>query len=252
MIALDRPRGTFLESELPFSCILFPKTSSMNAITVRPFVALKLSFFATAALILLSGCEIGGIPGNGRIVTDKRPVSDFTSVEANGAFQIEWTPGAPAVSIITDQNLLTYVISDVSAHKLVLHSRERLRPTHGMVVRIASSSLNGAALHGAVRLEAKKLAGSNFFLDAQGATRVALDGSVTALTASMEGASRLDADGLRTQITEMSISGAGRAEVSATEKLKVGISGAGKVVYSGNPKTVEKRVSGAGSIHRKG
>jgi hypothetical protein len=223
----------------------------MNAITLRPFVALKLLFFAAAALVILVGCEIGGIRGNGHIVTDKRPVSDFTSIEASGAFRIEWTTGAPALSIRTDQNLLGYVETNVSGHKLVLHSRNMLRPTEGMIVRIASSSLNGAALHGAVRLEAKNLTGANFFLDAQGATRVALDGSVNALTASMEGASRLDADGLQTQTTEMSITGAGRAEVSATNKLKVGISGAGKVVYSGNPKTVEKRVTGAGSIKRK-
>jgi hypothetical protein len=33
--------------------------------------------------------------------------------------------------------------------------------------------------------------------------------------------------------------------------LKVSITGAGKVIYSGNPPVVEKHVSGAGSIRHK-
>jgi hypothetical protein len=67
----------------------------------------------------------------------------------------------------------------------------------------------------------------------------------------MSGASRLHAEELQTQTTELAISGAGKADVVATEKLRAAISGAGKVSYGGNPKSVEKRVSGAGSIRTK-
>ena len=66
----------------------------------------------------------------------------------------------------------------------------------------------------------------------------------------MSGASRLQAEELQTRTTELSITGAGKAEVYATDTLRTAISGAGKVSYAGNPKTVEKRISGAGSIHR--
>ena len=41
------------------------------------------------------------------------------------------------------------------------------------------------------------------------------------------------------------------AEVAASETLKVSITGAGKVIYSGNPPTIEKHISGAGSIRHK-
>jgi hypothetical protein len=66
----------------------------------------------------------------------------------------------------------------------------------------------------------------------------------------MTGASKLDASGLQVETAELSISGAGKAEVAVSETLKVAISGAGKVTYTGNP-TVEKDVSGAGSIRRR-
>ena len=41
------------------------------------------------------------------------------------------------------------------------------------------------------------------------------------------------------------------AEVAVSETLKVSITGAGKVIYSGNPPTIEKHISGAGSIRHK-
>jgi hypothetical protein len=119
-----------------------------------------------------------------------------------------------------------------------------------MKVKISSASMTGARLTGAVRLSATRLSGKGFYLEGTGATRVTVDGTVNELMATMSGASRLDAESLQVKIAELSISGAGKAEVSASDTLKVAISGAGKVTYSGNP-TVEKHVSGAGSIRRR-
>ena len=222
----------------------------MKTITLRPFVAAKLLLFAAAGLLLLSGCNDFAIRGNGHVRTENRPVGDFTTVEAFGAMEIEWTPGAPALAVTTDENLQREIESSVRGHKLVLRTHRNLRPTRHNRVRITSSALTGTALHGAVNLEATKLTGDNFFLDVNGATKTTLAGNVNTLTASLAGASRLHAEDLQTRTTELSITGAGKADVVATETLRTAISGAGKVSYGGNPKTVEKRISGAGSIHR--
>ncbi len=103
---------------------------------------------------------------------------------------------------------------------------------------------------GAVRLTAARISGKGFYLDSQGATKVVVDGNVEELLATMSGASRLEAESLQAQNVEVSISGAGRADVTAEKILKVSITGAGKVTYSGDP-TVEKHVSGAGSIRQR-
>ena len=63
----------------------------------------------------------------------------------------------------------------------------------------------------------------------------------------ISGAGEIKAFDLKSKSLHLRISGAGDAEVYATEELKVKISGAGKVRYKGNPK-VEKKISGAGSI----
>jgi hypothetical protein len=224
----------------------------MHTIPVRPFAVLKLTTLAALALalLLLSGCNWAGERGNGTIITDTREISAFTEIEADGAFDITWTTGEPAFSVTTDENLVEHIRTRVEGDALTLSWAKPLKGTRGIKVRIASSSLRRVTLNGAVRLKTSNLAGAEFYLEANGATRVGLEGTVNALSAEMNGASRLDAQKLVTRATELAINGAGRAEVHATEVLKVDISGAGKVVYGGEPKTIDKQISGAGSVKR--
>ena len=219
----------------------------MSTITIRPFAALKLLTFAA---LCLGGCHWTGIRGNGHLVTEDRPVQDFTSVEAEGAFDIQWVSGPPSCTIKTDENLLRHVETSMSGGKLRLEWNGQLHPTHGMKVKISSRSLSGARLTGAVRLTATRLTGNGFYLDGTGATRVTVDGAVDELMATLTGASKLDAEELRVRSALLSISGAGKAEVSASDTLKVAISGAGKVTYTGNP-AIERQISGAGSIRKR-
>jgi hypothetical protein len=67
----------------------------------------------------------------------------------------------------------------------------------------------------------------------------------------MTGASELRAGSLQTKTAEISTTGAADADIMVSNTLKVSITGAGKVTYSGNPSTVEKHVTGAGSIRHK-
>ncbi len=210
----------------------------------------RIAISLVLAALILPACEWRGLRGNGVITNENRTVDKFANVEAEGAYEIEWASGVPTVSITTDQNLLTHIQTKVSADKLKIRSDAHLAPTKGVKVKISSEALSGAQLNGAVRFHATKLAGPNFFLETSGASKVTLDGQVNALTASMTGASDLLAESLHTQTTELSVTGAGKAEVWASETLSVAISGAGKVTYSGNPKTVKKDISGAGKVSR--
>jgi hypothetical protein len=219
----------------------------MSTIPIRPFLAAKLLTFAA---LTLGGCHLTGIRGNGHLVTESRQVTEFTSVEAEGAFDIEWVPGPASCTIRTDENLLRHVETSMNGKKLVLEWHGQLHPTHGMKVKLSSAAMTGARLTGAVRLTATRLSGNGFYLEGTGATRVTLDGTVNELMATMSGASRLDAESLQVKTAELSISGAGKAEVSASDVLKVAISGAGKVTYTGNP-AVEKQVSGAGTVRKR-
>jgi hypothetical protein len=204
---------------------------------------IKMAFLAGLVLVA-AGCRWGGIMGNGHIVTDTRSVSDFSEIEADGGFQIEWRSGPPSLSITTDENLLRYIDNQNIDRRLRLHSHGNIWSSHGIKVAISSSTRSGAKLTGAARLTAKQLSGRSFGIESTGAAKVLL---VTDMT----GASRLEAGSLQTKTAEISSTGASHAEVAVSESLKVSITGAGKVIYSGNPPTVEKHISGAGSIRHK-
>jgi len=214
----------------------------MNKITIAFFAGL---------ILLAAGCRWGGIMGNGHIVTDTRSVSDFSEIEADGGFQIEWRSGPPSLSITTDENLLRHIDNQNVDRRLRLHSRGNLWATHGVKVAVSSPIRLGAKLTGAARLTAKQLSGHSFAIESTGAAKVMLDGNVDELVTDMTGASRLEAESLQIKTAEISSTGASHAEVAVSETLKVSITGAGKVIYSGNPPTIEKHISGAGSIRHK-
>ena len=207
--------------------------------------------FLAACIALVAGCNWVGIRGNGHIKTDERTISAFTNIDAGGAFQIEWQSGAPTLSITTDENLLPYIDNQISGETLHLHTREQIWPTHGIKVVISSPTRTGAKTSGAAKLTANQLSGPRFALESTGAAEVKLDGNIDELLADMTGASELHAGDLQTKTTEISTTGAADAEIAVSETLKVAITGAGKVSYSGSPKTIEKHISGAGSIHHR-
>ena len=207
--------------------------------------------FLAACVVLAVGCHWVGIHGNGHIKTDERPVSAFANIDVRGAFTIEWQSGTPSLRITTDENLLPNIDSNVSGDTLHLRTREQIRPTHGIRVVISSPTRAGARISGAVKLDAKQLSGPRFALESRGASRVSLDGNIDELLADMTGASELAASALQTKTAEISTTGAGNAEVAVAETLKVVITGAGKVQYSGNPPTIEKHISGAGSVRHR-
>jgi hypothetical protein len=209
-------------------------------------------FNLLACALLIAGCgHWFGIRGNGHVIAEPRTVTDFSEIYADGSFDIEWRSGAPAVTVNTDDNLMRYIETHVSDNKLRLRSRERLWPTHGVKVLISSPTRAGVKLTGASDAKVPQLAGTSFAVETTGAADVTLDGTIDLLIADMTGASDLKGKSLQTKTAEISTTGAADAIVNVSETLKVTITGAGDVTYYGNPKTIEKHVTGAGSIRHK-
>jgi hypothetical protein len=202
-------------------------------------------------VVVVAGCHLPGVRGNGQIKTEERQVGAFASVDTSGSFEIEWQNGSPALRITTDENLLPYIENDVSEDTLHLRTRDHIWPTHGIKIVISSPTRTGGRTRGAVKLTVKQLSGPTFALESKGASEVTLSGNIDRLLVDMTGASQLAAAGLQTKTAEISTTGAGDSEVAVTDTLNVAITGAGKVTYSGNPATIKKQITGAGSIHHK-
>ena len=209
-------------------------------------------FTASVGVLLLAGCEFDvGTKGSGHIVTTQQPVEAFSEIEGRGGFRIEWKSGPPSLSLTTDDNLVELFEARNVGNRLVLRMRNRARPTHGIRITLSSQSLTGAKLSGATDLLAHGVSGPSFAVQTTGAASIVLDGTVDQLLADLTGASDLKAKDLKTKVAEISTTGAANAWVNASEKLRVAVTGAGDVTYSGNPATIEKKVTGAGTIHHK-
>jgi Putative auto-transporter adhesin, head GIN domain/Prokaryotic membrane lipoprotein lipid attachment site len=210
--------------------------------------------FAASIVFVLAGCEIGGIRGNGHIVTESRNAPAFRNVVISGAFEVEWRSGPPSVAVTADENLMPLIEARVSGGTLRVSTTRSVRPSHALrslKLALTSPSLESASFNGASNFTAHQLTGSRFSLKTAGASKVMLDGAVGELVASMTGASELHAESLPTKTAELEVTGAGDARVNVTDALKVSITGAGRVEYSGNPEHVEKHVTGAGTIRKR-
>jgi hypothetical protein len=211
----------------------------------------RLTISALIAVVVLPGCDhFGlGVRGNGNITSETRSVTDFSGVEASGAYKISWTPGAPTLSVTTDSNLIDKIETTVKDGRLRIRSREHVRPTHkGIIVAISSQALKGARFRGAVKFQGTKITGTDFFVQSDGASDIILDGTTESLTARLRGAGDFNAQGLQAKSVELSLMGAADAKVNATDSLSVSIKGAGDVRYAGNPQSIKKSIAGAGSV----
>lgn len=214
----------------------------MNKITIALFAVLTL---------FVSACHMPGIRGNGDVVSDQRVITEVSEIDAGGTFEIEWRNAPPALTITTDKNLLPHIEHRISGDTLRLRTKEQLRPTDGIKVVVSSSAIRGVDIRGAVRFMAKQISGPKFYFQSHGASRITLEGTVEELLGDMTGATKLMAEGLKTKRAQLSATGASKADIFVSETLKVSITGAGKVTYSGNPKTVEPHITGAGSVRAK-
>lgn len=83
-----------------------------------------------------------------------------------------------------------------------------------------------------------------------GAGDVKLKGSAQSLEATITGAGELKASNLETTKVKVKASGAGNAKINVSKSLDADVSGAGSVIYKGDPADRNVNISGAGSVRQ--
>ena len=121
-------------------------------------------------------------------------------------------------------------------------------------VALASEGLRTAGLslqdRGAGSYRFKAFSAEELLIEARGASRFRIDGEVGRQVVDIAGAGSYEAPALRSRTAEISLRGAGQANVHASETLTVRISGAGMVQYAGGAR-VEERIFGAGMVQKR-
>lgn len=203
------------------------------------------------AVAILAGCSPSGIKGDGTIKTEDRPVSGFSKLVVTGAYRIKWSSGKPALNISTDQNLLPLVETVVNGDTLQIESKQNLSPTKGITITLTSPSLADVQLTGANSFNGSQITGHDLKLEADGASSLSVDGSVTNLEVNLTGASHLSANSLQAQTAKVTLVGTSQADITVADTLNASVTGVGLLTYSGNPKSVVKDVNGPGIISKR-
>jgi hypothetical protein len=206
-----------------------------------------------AALVAgFSACHIGkGVRGSGNLKAEKRELPAFRAIETTGAYQVEVMCQKPAsFEIETDDNILPLIKTDVRDGVLYITSEKSYNPSRAVTLRISLPELTAVSSRGAGEITIQDAKSDDLKIESMGAASIKAAGKVKSATISSSGAGDIDANRLQTERARVTVAGAASVNVYATEQLDVTISGVGSVTYSGNPKSVNKNVSGFGSVNQ--
>lgn len=201
----------------------------------------------------VSSCHFGkGIKGSGARKSEKRELQPFKAIDTTGAYQIEVTCQKPAsFEIEADDNILPLIKTEVRDGVLYVSNQESYNSARAVALRINLPELTSVSSRGAGDIKVNDANNDDLKIESTGAASIKANGKVKTATFSSTGAGDVDATRLQTEKARVTVTGAASVNVYATEQLDVTVSGAGSVNYSGNPKVVNKSVSGFGSVNKK-
>lgn len=189
------------------------------------------------------------VEGSGKIVTDKRVVADFSAIELDGAFDtVVVCQEKKRLEITGDDNIVPLIKTEVKDGVLHIYAEKSFSTRKMFKVVIGMQTLDKLAVSGANEVSVEKVKSGRLRLEADGSSTITIAGRAGSVSSDLSGAATLQAGKLEAEDVSVNISGAGNAEVYASQKLDAQIMGAGSVVYAGNPKDVSRQVLGAGSI----
>ena len=213
-------------------------------------------------------------------ISETRAVSGFSRIEVDGQVEVTLRQGATEGATVeasaqamprirTEVRGDTLIIaSDVQRHwwdwvlgggsarppRITVDVTRLERIDAAGAVRLSADRLKADELRvdlaGACTLRVDDLQATRLRLDGSGAVEAELGGKVGTQYVDLSGAGSYQAAELASDVAVLRVSGAGKAVVNASSRLKVEVSGAGSVEYVGEPK-VEQQVAGVAKITRR-
>jgi len=189
------------------------------------------------------------IHGNGKIVKVSRTVNNFSKIIIDGVFEVKIVSnGYYSMSIETDKNIEPLIKTIVDNNSLRIYTSRSICTSSPILINISLPELKSAEVNGSVDMNIEKIRSNNFSAIVRGASDVIFNGNVNKATLKIYGSGDVDASNLKAQVVEITVDGSADAKVYASKSLKVKISGTGTVQYLGEPKHIEKHITGVGSL----
>ena len=206
--------------------------------------------------------------------TEERPVGEFHAISLDGIGTVNFTQDdATTLTVEAEPEALPLITTEVREGTLHIQTKlltvKAFHFKHAPVYTVTSPALDQIDLRGAGRALIGRLKSDQLVVTVDGAGDVRLTNqTLGACRIKLAGAGNVKAAGIATtqeiditgtgnfsgeqfvgETAKVSISGAGRAKVHATQDLAVEIGGVGSVTYVGDPR-ITPNVGGLGRVKR--
>jgi predicted small secreted protein len=204
--------------------------------------------------VLITGCHHGfghDVKGSGKRQSEKRLVGSFTSIDAEGAFNVEVACGKTlGVEVEADDNILPLVSSEVSNNKLTLKPTQNYSVDESPKITITVPDINAFSANGAGQMKISGVSNDKLQIYANGAPQVSVSGTTKMIGVDTNGAAKIDAHNLRADHAVVDSKGVSKVDLGVSNQLDVTISGPSRVTYKGDP-VVNKTIRGPGTVEKR-
>ena len=239
--------------------------------TVRVFLIVCTALLTVACSIIIGNQTTG----SGKVITEKRAVGEFTSLELSCSADVSLVQGDQlVVSIEGEDNILPLIETKVSGYKLIIDAKPNtsFRTTKPLTVHITAPVLISIHVTGSGDVEMSKWMVDSLEIIATGSGNIHIDSLETgSLTARLSGSGDISIEGggggsqaittsgsgdynaasMESREVNATTSGSGNITLWATRSLSASSSGSGDIRYYGSPKVTQK-TSGSGSVEKLG
>jgi len=211
------------------------------------------------------------IKGNGNVITKTRNTNDYDAVKVSGFFDVTLVKGEEGkITIKAESNLMDFIITEVDGDELIIKMKKgtNIQTKKGIYLTVPFKDIDKVALSGSGDISTEdsitgknlevKLAGSGDIKLAlnvnevsskiTGSGDITLTGKTNELDTSVTGSGDFHAKNLQANNAEVTVTGSGDVSVYVTDEIDAKVTGSGDIVFYGNPKKENTKVTGSGEI----
>lgn len=213
------------------------------------------------------------LAGNGKIVSHKREVTNYTKIAVTGPFEVIISSGETGkIALEGDENILDITICKVNGQTLTITTQDeqpvKASKDRKIKIKLSADQLEMIALNGCgtirskERINAPKLKAKvdgpgsiNVVITATdteicvlGSGSIILKGTSDNLTSRIVGSGTIKACDLETKKATAIVSGSGNIKVNCTSAITGRIVGTGAIAFTGEPQETDLKFMGSGSF----
>ncbi|WP_374363215.1 GIN domain-containing protein [Pseudoduganella danionis] len=191
---------------------------------------------------------------NATAAQESRSLPPFIAISTQGGFSLTVEVGnSQSLQISGDEKFLASLRTEVVEKELRITTTEReFNSVKGHpLVKVSLPALSRLKVQGAGETIINNVQGERLDIGFQGAGHLVAKGKIDYLRINAKGVGELDTKALQAKRVDVNFEGIGAVNVYASDTLNVIAKGMGDLGYYGHPKTVNKSVSGIGSVSAK-